>query len=75
MISERIIPLYVIRRLSRECDSAAQIGNKDAETMNPLFTPYLQRWRLEQDGKAFETHSSLLMPVRYRGAAAMLKTP
>lgn len=41
--------------------------------MNPLFTPYLQRWQLEQDGKAFETHSSLLMPVRYRGEAAMLK--
>lgn len=41
--------------------------------MNPIFTPYLQRWQLEQDGKAFETHSSLLMPVRYRGEAAMLK--
>ncbi len=41
--------------------------------MSPLFTPYLQRWQLEQDGKAFETHSSLLMPVRYRGEAAMLK--
>ncbi len=67
MIFESIIPLYFIRRLSRECDSAAQIGpTRTHETMNPLFTPYLQRWQLEQDGKAFETHSSLLMPVRYR---------
>ncbi|MBL3523212.1 3'-kinase [Serratia plymuthica] len=41
--------------------------------MNPAFIPYVQRWQLEPDGKAFETHSSLLMPVRYQGAAAMLK--
>ncbi|SQI39157.1 Aminoglycoside/hydroxyurea antibiotic resistance kinase [Serratia plymuthica] len=41
--------------------------------MNPAFIPYVQRWQLEPDGKAFETHSSLLMPVRYQGVAAMLK--
>ncbi|CAI0909814.1 Aminoglycoside/hydroxyurea antibiotic resistance kinase [Serratia ficaria] len=41
--------------------------------MNRAFIPYMQRWRLEPDGQAFETHSSLLMPVRYRGDAAMLK--
>lgn len=41
--------------------------------MNQAFTPYLQRWALTPDGKAFETHSSLLMPVRHQGAAAMLK--
>jgi streptomycin 6-kinase len=41
--------------------------------MNPTFIPYLQRWQLEPDGKAFSTHSSLLMPVRYQGIAAMLK--
>ncbi|MBJ2065037.1 aminoglycoside phosphotransferase family protein [Serratia odorifera] len=41
--------------------------------MNPVLIPYLQRWALTPDGRAFETHSSLLMPVRYRGQAAMLK--
>lgn len=41
--------------------------------MNPIFVPYMQRWRLEPDGRAFETLSSLLMPVRYQGIAAMLK--
>ncbi|MDW5499353.1 aminoglycoside phosphotransferase family protein [Pseudomonas lundensis] len=41
--------------------------------MNQVLIPYLQRWQLQPDGPAFETHSSLLMPVRYQGAAAMLK--
>lgn len=41
--------------------------------MNQALIPYLQRWQLQPDGPAFETHSSLLMPVRYQGAAAMLK--
>ncbi|QGH63963.1 aminoglycoside phosphotransferase family protein [Serratia proteamaculans] len=41
--------------------------------MNQALIPYLQRWQLQPDGQAFETHSSLLMPVRYQGAAAMLK--
>lgn len=41
--------------------------------MNSALIPYMQRWQLQPDGQAFETHSSLLMPVRYRGAAAMLK--
>ncbi|MFC0227045.1 aminoglycoside phosphotransferase family protein [Serratia aquatilis] len=33
----------------------------------------MQRWQLEPDGQAFKTHSSLLMPVRYKGLPAMLK--
>lgn len=41
--------------------------------MNQTLIPYMQRWQLQPDGPAFETHSSLLMPVRYQGAAAMLK--
>nr|WP_260441641.1 aminoglycoside phosphotransferase family protein [Serratia fonticola] len=41
--------------------------------MNQTLAPYLQRWQLEPDGQAFETHSSLLMPVRYQGRPAMLK--
>ena len=41
--------------------------------MNSALIPYMQRWQLQPDGQAFETHSSLLMPVRYRGAAAMMK--
>ncbi|TFZ50946.1 3'-kinase [Serratia proteamaculans] len=41
--------------------------------MNKALIPYMQRWQLQPDGQAFETHSSLLMPVRYQGAAAMLK--
>lgn len=34
---------------------------------------YLRRWALEPDGDLFATPSSVLAPVRYRGAAAMLK--
>lgn len=41
--------------------------------MNSALIPYMQRWQLQPDGQAFETHSSLLMPVRYQGTAAMLK--
>ena len=41
--------------------------------MNQAFIPYLQRWQLVPDGKAFATHSSLLMPVSYHGLPAMLK--
>ncbi|CAI1573768.1 Aminoglycoside/hydroxyurea antibiotic resistance kinase [Serratia grimesii] len=41
--------------------------------MNQALIPYMQRWQLQPDGQAFETHSSLLMPVRYQGAPAMLK--
>lgn len=41
--------------------------------MNQVLIPYMQRWQLQPDGPAFETHSSLLMPVRYQGRAAMLK--
>lgn len=41
--------------------------------MNSALIPYMQRWQLQPDGQAFETHSSLLMPVRYQGVAAMLK--
>ena len=41
--------------------------------MNQVLIPYMQRWQLQPDGPAFETHSSLLMPVRYQGGAAMLK--
>jgi len=41
--------------------------------MNQALIPYMQRWQLQPDGQAFETHSSLLIPVRYQGAAAMLK--
>lgn len=41
--------------------------------MNQAFIPYMQRWHLEPDGQAFETHSSLLMPVRYQAMPAMLK--
>ncbi|MGQ8815568.1 aminoglycoside phosphotransferase family protein [Serratia sp. NA_13] len=41
--------------------------------MNQALIPYMQRWQLQPDGQAFETHSSLLMPVRYQGTAAMLK--
>ncbi len=37
------------------------------------FSPYLERWALQPDGEPFATHSSRLLPVRHRGAAAMLK--
>lgn len=35
--------------------------------------PYLPLWNLTPDGEAFTTHSSTLLPVRWRGEAAMLK--
>ncbi|ABR82218.1 aminoglycoside phosphotransferase family protein [Pseudomonas paraeruginosa] len=37
------------------------------------FSPYLERWALQPDGAPFATHSSHLLPVRHRGAPAMLK--
>lgn len=38
-----------------------------------VFQPYIARWQLEPDGEAIVTHSSELLPVRWRGQAAMLK--
>jgi streptomycin 6-kinase len=38
-----------------------------------MFEDYLQKWRLTVDGDAIVTHTSHLLPVRYRGQAAMLK--
>ena len=37
------------------------------------LAPYIALWRLEIDGAAFETNSSVLQPVRMDGRAAMLK--
>ncbi|EYB66651.1 streptomycin 3-kinase [Deinococcus phoenicis] len=39
------------------------------------FDLYLQRWHLSPDGEPVHTHSSDLLPVRWRGEAAMLKIP
>ncbi|MFQ6575989.1 aminoglycoside phosphotransferase family protein [Pseudomonas sp. UM16] len=38
-----------------------------------MFEPYLQRWQLIADGAPIITHSSHLLPVRYRKQPAMLK--
>ncbi|CAI8756395.1 MULTISPECIES: aminoglycoside phosphotransferase family protein [Pseudomonas] len=38
-----------------------------------MFEPYLQRWQLTADGEPIITHSSHLLPVLYKGKAAMLK--
>ncbi|MBM3110114.1 aminoglycoside phosphotransferase family protein [Pseudomonas arcuscaelestis] len=38
-----------------------------------MFEPYLQRWQLIADGAPLLTHSSHLLPVRYRNQPAMLK--
>lgn len=38
-----------------------------------MFEPYLSRWALVPDGAPTVTPSSRLLPVRYRGAPAMLK--
>ena len=40
----------------------------------PMFEPYLSRWSLTPDGEPITTHSSKLLPVRWRGKPAMLKT-
>lgn len=38
-----------------------------------IFTPYLQRWRLTQDGAPFRSPNSWLLPVRRDATPAMLK--
>ncbi|HSI40389.1 MAG TPA: aminoglycoside phosphotransferase family protein [Xanthobacteraceae bacterium] len=38
-----------------------------------MFDMYLDRWDLVPDGDPITTHSSHLLPVRHRGAPAMLK--
>ena len=38
-----------------------------------MFDDYLARWSLIPDGPPIHTHSSDLLPVRYRGSPAMLK--
>lgn len=38
-----------------------------------VYSPWLERWQLTPDGKAFTTPSSHLMPVRRHGLPAMLK--
>jgi len=38
-----------------------------------MFEPYLAQWNLVPDGEPIVTPSSHLLPVRYGGAAAMLK--
>ena len=38
-----------------------------------MFDSYLKRWDLVADGAPFSTHSSRLLPVRWRGLPAMLK--
>ncbi|QAU23796.1 3'-kinase [Dyella sp. M7H15-1] len=41
--------------------------------MTDYFGIYLARWRLTPDGAPIFTHSSKLLPVRWKGQAAMLK--
>ena len=38
-----------------------------------MFNDYLTRWQLTPDGDPIATHSSRLLPVRWRGEPAMLK--
>jgi streptomycin 6-kinase len=38
-----------------------------------MFAEYLARWRLTPDGDPTLTRNSRLLPVRWRGASAMLK--
>ncbi|KKZ86287.1 antibiotic resistance (streptomycin kinase) protein [Rhizobium phaseoli Ch24-10] len=38
-----------------------------------MFAPYLDRWSLISDGEPILTHSSRLLPVRWRDRPAMLK--
>ena len=42
-------------------------------SLEERLAPYVELWRLEAEGAAFETHSSTLRPVRFNGRAAMLK--
>jgi streptomycin 6-kinase len=38
-----------------------------------MFTEYIVKWDLKQDGEPIRTHSSRLLPVRHHGVPAMLK--
>jgi streptomycin 6-kinase len=38
-----------------------------------MFSEYLERWKLTPDGEVIATPTSRLLPVRWRGTAAMLK--
>jgi streptomycin 6-kinase len=38
-----------------------------------MFEPYFERWSLVADGSPIVTRTNRLLPVRYRGEAAMLK--
>src|SRR3984893_2356398 len=38
-----------------------------------MFSEYLERWKLTPDGEPIATPTSRLLPVRWRGSAAMLK--
>lgn len=38
-----------------------------------MFTEYIVKWNLRQDGEPIRTHSSRLLPVRQNGVPAMLK--
>jgi streptomycin 6-kinase len=38
-----------------------------------MFSDYLERWKLTPDGEPIATPTSRLLPVRWRGSAAMLK--
>lgn len=38
-----------------------------------MFAPYIERWGLVADGAPIATRANQLLPVRYRGEAAMLK--
>ena len=38
-----------------------------------MFTEYIVKWDLQQDGEPIRTHSSRLLPVRRYGIPAMLK--
>jgi streptomycin 6-kinase len=41
--------------------------------VHPMFVEYLTRWGLTPDGDPIFSRNSRLLPVRWRGASAMLK--
>lgn len=43
------------------------------DTLEPILTPWLERWQLVPAGAPFATHTSALLPVLAAGQPAMLK--
>jgi streptomycin 6-kinase len=61
------------RRTRPEPPFWTQTGPCTRGNLAPMFSEYLERWKLAPDGEPIATRTSRLLPVRWHGSAAMLK--